>query len=264
VLILAAEAGADTEDLEGALDDAVVVIDRRLDAFDVHNGRVKRLEDQQIEVTLPEVNPEEAIDKIGRTALLQFCEPVTNDGDQVLMVRGDDATVRYQSQTCEPVRDEQGNVIVDGGTAEFVTWDANAQVRDRADVVWQPARATVEERELTLTGEYLKPNTTVFRNPITTEPSLIFEFDSTGAEISGIVTERLAGAGSLPLAPFLDGEPIIGDNGQMIAPNVQSTITSQGEITGLSNAEARDLSKLLNTGAFPVPLRVVRILDVTD
>jgi preprotein translocase subunit SecD len=129
-------------------------------------------------------------------------------------------------------------------------------------VVWQPARATVEERELTLTGEYLRPDTTVFRNPITTEPSLIFNFDGTGAEIAGIVTERLVSAGNLPLAPFLDGEPIIGDDGQMIAPNVQGTITSQGEITGLSNAEARDLSKLLNTGAFPVALRVVSQQDV--
>ena len=102
----------------------------------------------------------------------------------------------------------------------------------------------------------------MYRDPTIGTPSLIFEFNSTGSEIAGAVTQGLVDGGQLPLAPFLDGEPILDDNGQVIAPNVQGQITSQGEITGLSNNEARELSKLLNTGAFPVPLRVIQQQDV--
>jgi preprotein translocase subunit SecD len=43
---------------------------------------------------------------------------------------------------------------------------------------------------------------------------------------------------------------------------VNGVISGQGVISGLSLNEARDLSKLLNTGAFPVPLRVVQQQDV--
>ena len=35
-----------------------------------------------------------------------------------------------------------------------------------------------------------------------------------------------------------------------------------GEITGLTAGDERDLSRLLNTGAFPVPLRIVQQQDV--
>jgi preprotein translocase subunit SecD len=90
---------------------------------------------------------------------------------------------------------------------------------------------------------------------------MTFEFNGDGAQISGEVTDRLA-RNQLPLAVFLDGQPITGDDDHIIAPSVQSRITNQGEITGLSVKEARNLSTLLNTGAFPIPLRVIQRQDV--
>jgi len=233
-----------------------------VNAFGVAESEVNRLGDDRISVQLPGISPEEAIDKIGRTALLEFCEPFTNSAGQILVVANGEGTVRYQTQSCDPVLDAEGNVVVDGGTTEAVTWDQSAQASvNRSDIVWQPAAATIDGEEIILTGEFLKPNTYVQVNQFNAQPSLIFEFDGTGAEVAGEVTGRMSDD-QLPLAPFLDGEPILDDNNQIIAPNVSGQITSVGEITGLSNNEARDLSKLLNTGAFPVPLRVIQQQDV--
>ncbi len=258
-LVLEPEPGTQVEDIDAALDGAKDVIERRVNAFGVAESEVNRLGKDRIAVQLPGIKPAEAIDKIGRTALLVFCEPVTDNGGQVLVVQGGSGKVRYQSQSCEPVRDASGNVVVDGGTTGFTSI---LSVQDRSTIVWQPGKATVDGQELTLTGEFLKPNTFVQIDPITTLPRLIFEWNGKGSKISADVTNRLANAGNLPLAPFLDGEPILGDDGQIIAPNVQSQITNSGEISGLSSKEARQLSKLLNTGAFPVPLRVVQQQDV--
>jgi len=110
--------------------------------------------------------------------------------------------------------------------------------------------------ERALTGEFLEPNTYVTTDQTGIQILLIFQFNKQGADIAEQVTVRLED-GNYPLAPFLDGEPIRGDDGQIIAPSVQGTITDQGQISGLSRGEAGELSKLLNTGAFPVPLRVV-------
>ncbi len=257
-LVLEPEPGTQVDDIGEALEGAKRVIERRVNAFGVAESEVNRLGDDRISVQLPGIKSDEAIEKIGRTALLQFCEPVTNSSGQVLALDDGEGTVRYQSQSCESVRDENGNVVVDGGTVDYA---AISSVSTEW-IVWQPAKATIEDEELALTGEFLKPNTYVYVDPINVQPSLIFEFNGKGSQVAGIVTNRLVDDGNLPLAPFLDGEPIIGDNDQMIAPNVQAQITNTGEITGLSNNEARDLSKLLNTGAFPVPLRVIQQQDV--
>ena len=93
--------------------------------------------------------------------------------------------------------------------------------------------------------------------PVLNRPVLAFAWNSEGAEISEQVTTRLA-ENRMPLANFLDGEPIRGEDGTILAPTVQGTITSQGQITGLSLNDAQDLSTLLSAGAFPVRLEVVQ------
>ena len=62
------------------------------------------------------------------------------------------------------------------------------------------------------------------------------------------MTTRLIGK---PLAIFLDNLPISW-------PTVQSTITDSGQITGNFTVEGtKQLSKLLNAGALPVPVKLV-------
>ena len=260
-LVLEPEAGVQVADLDAALDGARDVIERRVNEFGVAESEVNRLGSDRLAVQLPGINPEEAIAKIGRTALLQFCEPLQNEASEVATFRnaeGATAIVQYKPQTCEPVRDEAGNIVVEGGTVEFLPWTPDSSSER---IIWQPATAEIEGETKALTGEFLKPTTFVSADPVLGQPLLAFEWTHEGADISEAVTTRLS-ARALPLAPFLDGQPVLDSNNLPIAPRVRGVIHTQGEISGLNIEEARDLAKLLNTGAFPIPLRVVQRQDV--
>ena len=275
-LVMEPEEGIQVEDLDSALDGAVKVIERRVNEFGVAESEVNRLGDNRIAVQLPGINPEEAIRQIGRTALLQFCEPVVDDSGSVAILQA--GVVRYQPQTCQAVLDEQGNIVVDPGESDgevvppgeivFVPWarqgapGAAANPRDD-DIVWKPASGIVEGVELALNGEFLRPNTSVqITGTVISEPTLFFEFRAEGVDILEQVTERLV-TRNYPLAPFLDGEPIRDSNNLVVAPEVTGVLTTgSGIITGLDLETAQDLSTLLNTGAFPIALRIIQQQDV--
>jgi preprotein translocase subunit SecD len=279
-LVLEPEANVVVEDLDEALDGARDVIERRVDEFGVAESEVNRLGDNRLAVQLPGIEAEEAIDRIGRTALLQFCEPLQDATGNVAITEL--GNVRYKPQTCEPERDENGDVIIDppvevegdvqvdtqGATEiQYVPWypdnDPQSQNNPPANtIVWVPAAAEIDGQEVQLDGRVLKSNTSVQTDPVTgTQVVLLFEWRDEGRDAAGDVTERMAQR-NLPLAVFLDGEPVRGDDDSIIAPHVQEGLPEQGSITGLSRNEANDLSKLLNTGAFPVPLRIVQQQDV--
>jgi preprotein translocase subunit SecD len=115
---------------------------------------------------------------------------------------------------------------------------------------WVPATAIINGEEKELTSAYFKENTYVTTDDFG-RPILVFEWNKEGSKISGEVTERLIGK---PLGIFLSGEPLLGDDGQPIAPIVRSKITDRGQIEGLSLNEATELSSLLNAGRIPLPL----------
>jgi preprotein translocase subunit SecD len=268
-LVLEPEEGeaAKVEDLDQALDGARDVIERRVNAFGVAESEVNRLGDNRLAVQLPGISPDEAIDKIGRTALLQFCEPFTNESGQVATLSGANRpTAVYQSQTCQPELDAEGIPLVQNGSVEFANWSISGQDNPSSErIIWKPATAEIDGQEVELTGEFLRPNvrveaTSSVNNPLG-QPILFFEFNSEGADVAEQVTTRLRGD-AMPMAFFLDGEPIEDSNGIPIAPTVQGVISNSGVINGLGRAEAFDLRTLLNSGAFPIALRVVQQQDV--
>jgi len=118
------------------------------------------------------------------------------------------------------------------------------------EMEWVPATATVGGEEKVLNSSYFKENTYVGQGNLG-EILLYFEWNEEGSKISEQVTGRLIGQ---PLAIFLSGEPLLGEDGQPIAPIVRSQITERGQIEGLSLNEATELSQLLNAGRIPVPL----------
>jgi preprotein translocase subunit SecD len=82
-----------------------------------------------------------------------------------------------------------------------------------------------------------------------------------GENVFGSLTKRLQPAGDvsgMPLATFLDGEPVRGASGEIIAPRIESEIRDTGQTSGLSVRDARRLKEFLNQGAFPIPLRVIQ------
>jgi preprotein translocase subunit SecD len=122
---------------------------------------------------------------------------------------------------------------------------------------WIPATATIDGQAKILNSSYFKTNTYITRND-TGQILLIFEWTTEGAQISKEVTTRLL---NKPLGIFEgsgdEAQPLLGDNGVAIAPTVQAVITDKGEITGLSFKESTELSKQLNAGRLPVPLKLI-------
>ncbi len=267
-LVLEPEEGVVVEDLDEALEGARDVIERRVNAFGVAESEVSRLGENQLDVQLPGIDPQEAVEKIGRTALLQFCVPIIEDTGEIAIAR--QGAVQYEAQSCQPVRDDQGNVVVHDAEGKVIpnaidsaAWPPDGYTTN--NVVWEPATAEIDGQQVALTGRFLR-GTQVLRNPSPTQalvdPTIFqFEMKGDGTKILEQVTTDLV-EGHYPLASFLDGEPIKGEDDTVIAPSVQSVLSDGGVITGLSPKEERDLSKLLNTGAFPIPLRVVQQQDV--
>lgn len=276
-LVFEPEDGVQVENLDEALDGARKVIERRVNEFGVAESEVTRLGNNRLAVQLPGINPEEAIAKIGRTALLQFCRPIIDTAGNVAILQ--EGAVVYESLTCEPVRAADGNIVVEAtedadgnivepGEVEFVPWfDDESQSRGlnptNSELVWEPATAEIDGVVLTLDGQFLRPDTfvTLGSGIVGNRPSLVFNWRGDGPDISEAVTTRLA-TENYPLSPWLDGEPILSSENRIIAPHVQTTITSQGQITGLDFETAQELSTLLNTGAFPIPLKIVQQQDV--
>ena len=122
------------------------------------------------------------------------------------------------------------------------------------EMEWLPATAIVNGQEKVLTSAYFKENTEVVPHRLTGVPLLIFEWNEEGSKLSKEITGRLIGK---PLGIFLGDEPLLGEDGQPIAPIVRATIIDSGQIEGLSWNEARDLSKLLNAGRIPIPLTAI-------
>jgi preprotein translocase subunit SecD len=229
--------------------DVVAALQKRLDAYGV-KGKISKAGSNFVVDLSSDVERSAAVKDLTTVGLLEFCEPVTDSGGNVAVAQ--QGTVQYQPGTCEPARDASGNVVVDGGSIIYVPLSGDT---DRGAIVWQPAKGDLNGTQTALTSQFMtKAN--VETNQITELPVLIFSFSKDGSQLSQQITGRLAATRS-PLAPFIDGQPIRGDNGAIFAPTVQSQITDSGQITGLGSAEAQDLARLFSAGPLPVALRIV-------
>ena len=115
---------------------------------------------------------------------------------------------------------------------------------------WTLAKGTVGGAELVLSSKYFRENTYITVSQFGA-PLLVFEWDETGQQLSEEITGRLVGK---PLGIYLGDEPLLGEDGDPIAPIVQEVIRESGQIEGLSLVDAQELSRLLNAGRIPVPL----------
>jgi preprotein translocase subunit SecD len=115
---------------------------------------------------------------------------------------------------------------------------------------WVPATGTVNNQTLVLSSRYFKENTYVTVDRLG-RPLLVFEMDTTGAELFKQISTRLIGK---PLAIYLGDEPLRGEDGNMIAPEIKEVIEESGQIEGLSLTDAEELSRVLNAGRIDVPL----------
>jgi len=199
------EKGQETSVIEGV----IAVIQNRINPLGVTEPVIERLGADQIVVELPGATVSDVEKgRIGRTALLEFREQVT---------------------------DEKG------------------------ETKWVPAKGAIDGQEKVLTSAYFKTNTYVTTDNLG-GVLLVFGWDDEGSKLSEQITGRLL---KKPLGIFEGDEPLLGDDGQPIAPIVQAVIKDRGQIEGLSLKEATALSKQLNAGRLPVPLELVYEQDVS-
>lgn len=123
-------------------------------------------------------------------------------------------------------------------------------VNKGGEIEWVPTTAVVDGQEKTLTSAYFRENTYISTDDFG-RVLLVFEWNTEGSKLSEEITGRLIGE---PLGIFLSDEPLLGDDGELIAPIVRSKIIDRGQIEGLSLNEATLLSQLLNAGRIPIPL----------
>lgn len=136
---------------------------------------------------------------------------------------------------------------------ELVYDDKGSPVRDaQGNFQWQPAKANLEGEQVHLTGKYLKRNSFIGLAPQRNEPEVNFEWDGDGAKLFEQITARMVGQ---PLGIFVDGQ-LVSD------PIVRDVIHERGVITGLTLEEGRVLAIQLNSGALPVPMKVIQQQDV--
>jgi preprotein translocase subunit SecD len=136
---------------------------------------------------------------------------------------------------------EFGELATDNETAK---WEDNLGK-------WKPATGVVDNKTLELTSAYFLSDTVVKLDNLG-KILLTFEWNSEGSQLSEQITSRLVGQ---PLGIFEGDQPLLGENGEPIAPYVQEAITGRGQIEGLSMTDATRLSKQLNAGRLPVPLQ---------
>jgi preprotein translocase subunit SecD len=232
-LVLEADTSGQSDvDVNKALDNAINIIERRINAFGVAESEIQRQGSNRIAVQLPGITASDAMKKIGKTALLEFRE------------------LQY---------DAQGNVAVyQNGEVTYVPLSSGTYAQVLENAVWVPSRAIGSDGlEKELTGRYLSD--AFPGSDAAGLPTVDFRFNSEGAHLFEQISTRLIGK---PLAFFLDGEPIRNSDGRVEAPTVQSVIKDKGQITGLNASEVDYLVKLLRAGAMPVPLKVVQQEDV--
>ena len=184
---------------------------------------------------------EEAVD--GAVAVIERRINILGVSEPVIQKQGADRIIVELPGISEA--DKAKNLIGQTALIEF----RELEVKD-GEEEWVPATAVIGGQEKELNSSYFRDNTYVNTGQFG-EVLLIFEWNSEGRKISEEVTGRLIGE---PLAIFLSGEPLLGDDGEPITPIVRAKITDSGQIEGLSLNEAQELSQLLNAGRIPLPL----------
>jgi preprotein translocase subunit SecD len=218
------------------LDKTLETIRERVDRLGVAEPDITLQGDLNIQVQIPEAggSQQRLLELIGKTARLEFREV---------------------------------KAVITPGTPEYEEAEITTEEEPKGEVVY-PAADTPQGQDpvlfrmgrILLTGEALSEARARFLDPLsagTAAPGwrVAFELDSEGADRFGEITGDLTGR---QLAIVLD---------QRVesAPNVDEAITGgTGEITGdFSEAEARDLALVLQTGALPVELEQSQVQTVS-
>jgi preprotein translocase subunit SecD len=244
------------------LDQAVGILDRRVNGLGVTESQIQRQGSDQISVALPGIkDAEQALSVIGKTAQLQFFK--------------DDAESRPVGpvSTKEAALKELGTQGVSKAEIEQLrtegTSDNFALVQSPPDTVNDvPEAWYVYKLPPALTGEAIKSARAGFDQ--TGQPNVSIDFTSEGSQQFQDVTRELYRTGLLKQTPQTFA--IVLDNVMSSDPMIDYTkadlrdgISGGAEISGgsMTVQESKDLAFVLNTGALPVKLETAYQQEVS-
>ncbi|MBI1277196.1 MAG: protein translocase subunit SecD [Anaerolineaceae bacterium] len=252
------------EDLRNAANN----VSRRVNALGVGEATVQVQGSNRILVELPGVtDPQQAVDLIQKTALLEFVDfsDVTNVQQYVgRKILTDEQLKSQQARTAAEATAEATQQATSDATAEATqqatadaTAEATAESTQQAVVPAATPTTPVEEPGVpnpttgqpfhtVMTGSGLQ--SAVAQLDQSNKWAIRFELTSEGGQVFGPFTGSAIGK---PMAIVLDG--IV-----LSAPTIQARLDSGGTITGnFSQDEAQTLALQLRSGSLPIPLRVV-------
>ena len=147
--------------------------------------------------------------------------------------------------------DEAQNLIGKTASLKFMVYDDNQQL--------VPATGVVDGKTIAMTGSDLKNNTYPARQGTTF--AVVFETTSQGSKLmSQITTKALQYPNTDPRNYLV----VMLDDKVLSQAAVQGVISSNGQITGQASfSDAQNLSKQLNAGALPIPLKIIQSSEVS-
>ena len=221
---------------ERALQRALEVLNNRIDQFGVTEPQIRRRGDSQIVVEMPGApDPERMRSFILGKGRLNF-HIVDTDG--LARFR------RYQAENPGSFLGADGqprdDTILTAGTALRGRYEKDAYGVD------QLIGYTVINDEIGLEGSFIQ-QAQVSRDPITQQPTVIFNLTGEGGDIFFKLTSDNVG----------NVMAVVLDDRVKAAATISEPIRNQVQVTGFTQSEAEDLALVLETGALPVPLDIL-------
>ncbi len=244
----AAGQSVDSDTLEGTRD----TIERRVNALGVNEPIVQTRGNNQIIVELPGVdNPDEAVEVVRETALLEIIDPQGQYLPPGTRVRTSLNPEDSATATPEAGAPEAGSpVAVVNGTP-----------------VGSPVASPVASPEASPVAAPVGEETPVAAGPVYTTiisgSDLKDAYRATGPLGESVVAFELTGGAADKMFDFTSqniGRPmsIVIDGVVISSPTVNSAISGEGQIEGIPARDVNDLVVQLKAGALAVPLEVVQ------
>ena len=221
---------------ERALQRALEVLNNRIDQFGVTEPQIRRRGDSQIVVEMPGApDPERMRSFILGKGRLNF---------HIVDTEGLARFRRYQAENPGSFLGADGqprdDTILTAGTALRGRYEKDAYGVD------QLIGYTVINDEIGLEGSFIQ-QAQVSRDPITQQPTVIFNLAGEGGDIFFKLTSDNVG----------NVMAVVLDDRVKAAATISEPIRNQVQVTGFTQSEAEDLALVLETGALPVPLDIL-------
>ena len=221
---------------ERALRRALEVLNNRIDQFGVTEPQIRRRGETQIVVEMPGApDPERMRSFILGKGRLNF---------QIVDTDGLGRFRRYQAENpgsfLGPDGQPRDEAILTAGTVLRGRYEKDAYGVD------QLIGYTVINEDVGLEGSYIQ-QAQVSRDPITQQPTVIFNLTGEGGDIFFKLTSENVG----------NVMAVVLDDRVKAAATISQPIRNQVQVTGFTQNEAEDLALVLETGALPVPLEIL-------